>query len=566
LLTFIALFQIIISMNPFIKNLMPKIKNFFWALLLFTLPTYIFSQQNGNESQVPVLKKQGSATQLIVDGKPFLMMAGELGNSSASDMKYMESVWPKLVLMNLNTLLVPIYWELLEPIEGKYDFTLIDCIIKDARRYNIKVVLLWFGSWKNSMSCYAPLWVKTDPFRFLRAKSSDGKSLDILSPFCVENMTSDAKAFKALMRHIKEIDFKNHTVLMIQVENEIGMIPEPRDYNELAQKAYNSQVPVGLINYLSKNMEILVPELLEYWDKNGFKTSGTWEDVFGKGPGTEELFTAWYFARYTNYVASVGKAEYSLPMFINAALNRKGYKPGQYPSGGPLPHLINIWQTGAPTIDFLSPDIYFPDLTRWCNIYDRLDNPMFIPEADNSQSMANAFYVIGQHNSMGYSPFSIESLNDPGNSQVTKAYDVLHQLEPIILEKQGKEEIKAVLLDSASQSENLNLGNFTFHVKHEYSWPYASKAEGSVPRFGCMIIMLLPNEFLVAGSGVVITFDDNTGRGLKAGINSIEEGKFIENKWIPGRRLNGDETHQGRHLHLDGFTYGIRKLKLYSYK
>jgi beta-galactosidase GanA len=117
---------------------------------------------------IPYLKKQGTATQLIVHEEPFLVLGGELGNSSASDPAYMETIWPKVVAFNMNTVLAPVYWELLEPEEGQFDFTLVDSLIHGARRYGVSLVLLWFGAWKNSMSCYAPLWVKRDLDRFPR--------------------------------------------------------------------------------------------------------------------------------------------------------------------------------------------------------------------------------------------------------------------------------------------------------------------------------------------------------------------------------------------------------------
>lgn len=526
----------------------------------------VYSQQQPGELPLPNLQKQGTATQLVVDGKPFLMLPGELSNSSASDLKYMESIWPKLVNMNLNTVLVPVYWEQIEPAEGSFDFNLIDGIIKEARRYNMKLVLLWFGTWKNSMSCYTPSWIKTNQARFQRAESSIGKSLDILSPFSVDNMTADAKAFSALMKHIKLVDSKNRTILMVQVENEIGMIPEPRDYSVASDKAYNSTVPAGMTNYLSKNMDKLVPELLSHWEKKNFKTTGTWEEVFGKGIETEELFMAWYFARYTNYVAGVGKNEYTVPMFLNAALITDEADPGEYPSGGPLPHLMDIWQIAAPQIDFMSPDFYNPDIPYWCKLYSRNNNAMFIPEAKNTYSMVNAFYAIGQHNAMGYSPFAIESVSDEKAKEIANANEILNQLSPLILSKQGNNEIKAAVVDSAPNIESVTLGNYTFKIKHEYSWPYAVKQKGETPRFGCMIIMLTPEEFLVVGKGVVLTFEDNIMKTMKVGILSVEEGKYESGKWVPGRKLNGDDTHQGRHIHIDGNSFGMRKIKLYSYK
>ena len=519
-----------------------------------------------NESGIPHLQKQGSATQLVVDGKPFIMLAGELGNSSASDMNYLRPFWQNFKLMNLNTLLAPVYWELIEPEEGKFDFTLVDSLIYNAREYNLKLVFLWFGSWKNSMSCYVPYWIKANEKRFPRARTKEGKALEILSPFDNENRNADAVAFAELMKHIKKIDGDDHTVLMTQVENEIGMIPDARDYSEAANNYFKDQVPEELINYLKTNIHSLNPDLYKLWKTNDFKSTGNWEDIFGKGLHTDELFMAWYFAKYTNLVAQAGKEEYPLPMYVNAALIRPEYKPGQYPSAGPLPHLIDIWRAGAPQIDFIAPDIYFKNFVEWCDKYDTSGNPLFIPEAGNNQSIANAFYAIGRHNAMGYSPFSIESLDNPGANLVSKGYDVLKQLIPLIVINQGKGIMQGILLDSANQKEQIHLGNYIFNFQHEYGWPYAARTEGQTPRYGGLIIMLNPDEFIIAGTGLIVTFESASNDGTIAGIGSIDEGKFPDGKWIPGLRLNGDQSHQGRHMDLPGDTFSIQRVKLYKYK
>ncbi len=524
------------------------------------------TRSNEHDSAIPHLQKHGTATQLIVEGKPFLMLGGELGNSSASDLEYLGPVWSKLVKMHLNTMVVPVYWEFIEPKEGVFDFTLVDSIITSARLHSMKLVLLWFGTWKNSMSCYVPMWIKTDQERFPRARQKDGRAEEILTAFNNTNRTTDAHAFAALMKHIRSIDEQEQTVVLVQVENEIGMIPDARDYSEGANESFKTPVPAKLVNYLKEHKGKLNADLRELWGKNGFKTKGNWEEIFGNGVSTDELFMAWNFAEYTNYVVEAGKKEYPLPMYVNAALIRPGINPGQYPSAGPLPHLFDIWRAAAPQIDFFSPDIYFPTFVEWSTKYDRPDNPLFIPEVGNDQSMANAFFAFAQLNAMGYSPFSIESLDDPENNQVSKAYDVLSQLTPLILSNQGKGTMAGVVLDGASQVAKIKLGDYIFNIKHEYSWPYARKTEGENPRFGGMIIMMSPDEFYVAGKGLVVTFETSINDGTQAGIGSLDAGKFVDGKWVPGLRMNGDQSHQGRHLDLPGNTYSIQKVKLYKYK
>ncbi|QIP12154.1 DUF5597 domain-containing protein [Spirosoma aureum] len=527
-----------------------------------------FSATAQSPANLPHLQKQGNATQLIVAGKPFLMLGGELGNSSASDMSYMKSVWPKLQQMHVNTVLTPVYWELLEPKEGKFDFTLVDELIRDARAHQIKLVLLWFGSWKNSMSCYVPDWVKTDTKRFPRAQNKAGQGQEILTPFDKNNLDADVKAFSALMRHIRDTDERQQTVIMIQVENEIGMLPDARDHSPVANEAFRQLVPKTLLQYLQTNKTTLAPAVLEAWKNAGYKTSGSWDDVFGKSLATDEIFIAWHFAQYANRVTEAGKAIYALPMFVNAALNRPNVKPGDYPSGGPLPHIIDIWKAGAPALDFLSPDFYNPDFKHWNDLYKRQDNPLFIPEIKFEPSVApKAFYTLGHYDGMGFSPFSIESTDKPGEEPLAKSYSVLDQLSPVILASQGKRLMDGFLFDKKTTTDTVRLGDYTFLVKHDYTLGWSPKAKDEEwPMTGGLIIQTAPDEFTVAGTGVVITFSSDKPEAPIAGIVRVDEGKYVDGKWQPGRRLNGDQDHQGRHVRIPVGEYGIQKVKLYRYR
>jgi beta-galactosidase GanA len=538
----------------------------FCVRLVFILYILCTSTPAQNKVALPHLKKQGNGIQLMVNDRPYLVIGGELGNSNASDLKYMEWIWPQLKTIGLNTVLVPVYWELLEPAEGKFDFTLVDGIIQEARKHNLKLVLLWFGSWKNSMSCYVPMWIKENPVRFPRALDAQGKAMEMLSAFSTENRDADARAFVALMKYLREIDQQENTVIMIQVENEIGMIPDARDHSHQADEAYSQIVPRELTGYLQNKKNNLIPEFQKLWEDNGLQTMGNWTQMFGEGLHTEELFTAWYYARYVQYVAEKGKTEYPLPMFVNAALIRPGYKPGRYPSGGPLPHLMDIWRAGAPAIDFLSPDIYFPNFAEWCRKYHRAGNLLFIPEAilDNT-TWANALYAFGEHGALGFCPFSIEYQADPENSKLTRVYSLLHQMKPLILANQGQGSMRGVLLDGENQADTLQMGGYRLNISHDYTFAWAKKSEGPWPRTGGIIIQLAADEFYIAGSGIIVTFDVHTDSGMTAGIGWIDEGRFAEGKWVAGRRLNGDQSHQGRHLRIPVDDVDIQRIKLYKY-
>jgi hypothetical protein len=543
-----------------------KGKSIFYLLMIMVTMMSIQLDAQKSDSSIPRLVKHGDGFHLIVNDKPFLILGGELGNSNASTTEYLESIWPKLVKMNLNTVLVPVYWELVEPVEGKYDFSLIDYAITSARKNNMKIIFLWFGSWKNSMSCYVPGWIKENQEKYPRSKSERGVSQEILTPFNENNLKADIKIYKALMKHIKEVDEKEQTVIMMQVENEIGMLPDARDYCEEANKKFGGNVPKELLSYLKENYEFLTDELKEKLKNKNLNVSSTWEKLLGKGLDTDEIFMAWYFACYTNAVAKAGKEEYPIPAYVNAALIRPGYKPGQYPSAGPLPHLRNIWNAGAPQIDMLAMDIYFKNYAEWLAKFDWKGNPVFIPEADRMQGAANAFYAIAQHNAFGYSPFSVENTENPDNNQFHQAYDVLNQLKPIILDALGKKRMAGILLDSAKQTTEIKIGNYILTAKHEHSWPYANKQPGSTLRFGGMVIMMSPDEFYIAGTGIIITVTPQTTDGSIAGIKSDEEGNFVDGKWKTNRVLNGDETHQGRHIHLPGDKFRIHKSSFYTYK
>lgn len=520
-------------------------------------------------AQDPHLRGTGASTQLIVDGEPYLMLGGEFGNSTASSLDYMQPIWPKLEQMNVNTVLAPVYWELIEPEEGEFNFRLLDGLLEQARAHDMKLVLLWFGSWKNSMSSYVPEWVKRDQERFPRARRPDGTPMEMLSPFYESNMKADAAAFESLMQHLKEVDGEQNTVVMVQVENEIGMYPAPRGHSAAADQAMTEPVPDQLISYLQEHRESLRPSLKEQWAVQGYPTSGTWTEVFGDTPQTEELLTTWHYAHYTDHVASAGEAAYDLPMYVNAALWEPGEQPGEYPSGGPLPHLLDVWRAGAPTIDFLAPDIYFPNYSEWASRYRIARNPLFVPEAKRAgdeTTAANALYSFGKHGALGHSPFSIEDA--PVDGPLSQAYETLDQLAPLIKEQQGTENMTGVRppLDYdgtiKQTSQSITMGDYVFNVTFEDPW--IPLADQNMKSHGGLIIRTGEDEFFVAGSGVTITFETRTS-DAQAGIVRIEEGRFVEGEWQRGRVLNGDQSHQGRHLRLPPGSFGLQKLELYRY-
>lgn len=570
-------------------------KNYIVFLLLLTA-NCLFAQKS-------YIQKQGDATQLVVDGKPFLILGGELGNSSAACNEDIERIFPKLQRMGLNTVLVPAYWDLIEPTEGVFDFSLTDKAINEARKNNLKVVFLWFGAWKNSMSCYAPTWFKADYKKYPRAYTRSGKPLEIASAFSLNVLEADKRAFAQWMKHIAEIDKEHGTVIMIQIENEIGMLEDARDYSKVANQAFEADVPTEFITYLKKNKKKLHPQMMAKWEKQGCLTKGNWQTIFGNDLYTDEIFMAYHYAKYVEQLAQTARSIHNLPLYVNAAMNSRGRKPGEYPSAGPLAHLIDVWHCGAPSIDFLSPDLYDDGFTGWVAQYHLHNNPLFIPEIRLTENDGvRAFYVFGEHEAIGISPFSIEDGSDKPNSALVMAYNKLKEMMPLITKHQGKGAMKGLWFDQNNKERVIIDDDLTLTCRHNFTLPWDPRAtDGSTwPEGGGIILKLAKNEYIIAGNGIVVEFaktsekqqaktekkrgedgfilqgneqenankaDEATFTGVRCGIASVDEVKVNEDTSLSYiRRLNGDQDHQGRHVRISVGDVKILHVKLYEYK
>lgn len=541
------------------------------------------------DTSIPHLEKNGAATQLIVDGKPFLCISGELHNSSCSSREYMAPIWDKLQAMKLNSVIGSLSWELVEPEEGKFDFSNVDEVITDAREHNIKLVLIWFASWKNANNDYCPAWVKKDMARFPRAQDSQGRSLGTMCALGEETMKADARAFAATMKHIKEFD-KNHTVITMQVENETGQLGEARDHSPLAEAAFQKQVPAALIDFIKAKKDNLVPEFKQIWGNGGFKESGTWSEVFGKD--ADEMFQAWNIGRYVGTVAAAGKAEYPIPMYANSWLNYggNGTAAGRYPSGGPVAKSINVWQAAAPAIDMRAPDIYVDVFKQVCTEFHASGNPLFIPETrGGALGAARSIYAFAEHDAICFAPFGIDSQSV--DTPLTPMYEWLGNVAPLILQYQGTGKMHGAFQDATSVTqEQMTLGDYRLTL----TWGGDAGGRGGrggrgaggrgmgagrgavggtsstvfgagvsrrgagapvlngvpalagapaqeVPPFA-LVIALGPDDFLFAGSGYSVQFRPLTpGDAPVVELLSVDEGKIVGGKWVAGRRLNGDE-------------------------
>ena len=539
------------------------------------------------------LEQRGDATQLMVNGQPYLVLAGETDNTAASSLEYMDAVWPKLVTANLNTVLVGVGWDWVEPVEGKYDFSLVDGILKGARKNHLHLIFLWFGSWKNGLSSFAPEWVKADQQRFPRALLQNGKSVEVLSTLSENNLNADTRAYTAFMHHLRQVDGDRGTVIMIQLENEVGLIGDSRDRSAAAQEAYAGQVQAELTDYLQQHRPALWPELRQMWEAAGAKTNGTWTEVFGDSPETDGIFMAWQYARYMERLAKAGKAEYPVPVFSNTWLVQPEDKvPGDYPSGCPEPLVIDIWKAGAPAIDINAPDVHLPDFNHWAARFQRPNNPLFVPESSgDAGGAANAVYGIGQYAAIGYSPFGVNRLEGWTDSRsgseaplaagieklpLARAYGVLAEMAPLILAAQSNGTIGAAWLNLGLTNQDINVGNYTLHVEIQRNRRSQAVA---APLGYALAVSTGPDEFFVTGRGVQVTFSPNTPGPQIAGLARAETGRFDHGRWMPGRRMNGDDVlldyHQAaaaaRNQSGSGLMFGadgpvIQHVKLYRYQ
>ena len=516
-------------------------------------------------ASLPRLQANGGVVQLMVDDKPWIALAGEVHNSTASSAAYMAPVWDRLAELHLNTVVTPVYWELVEPQEGRFDFDLLDEQIRQARTRDMRIVLLWFGAIKNAKSTYAPSWVLADRDRFPRAETRPSslpfaKGPPPLSVFGEATRTADARAFARLLEHLSQTD-AGHTVIAVQVENETGVLGDSRDRSPAAEEAWTGEVPADLLDHLASKKGRLSPSLETLWRQHGYRMTGTWEEVFGADWQADEVFMAWGVSRFVDGVAAAGKSRLALPMYANAWLGpQKASDPaGAWPSGGPVPRVFDIWRAGAPHIDWLSPDIYVDDFAGWAAAYARPDNPLFIPEA--RFNVGNLFLALGQYRAFGFSPFGIE--NGLPDSQVAQAYALLQGMLPLLAGAQANGAVTGFALAPGATHE-VRLGDYVVRVRSQrealramfldMGIPIPIDAPPPVPQtvgFGPpeltdqralgLVLQLSADEFLVLGQDLNLSFEMTTPGDNMPEVVRIQEGHYAEGVWIPGRVLNGDE-------------------------
>lgn len=532
---------------------------------------------------IPHLKQQGDKKLLVVNDNPILLLAGEVHNSNSSSDKYMLPIWQKAQTLDLNCLLLPVSWEMIEPQEERMDFTIVDQLITRAREYKMKIVFLWFGSWKNAECMYAPSWVKCDMNRFPRAQIVKGENKSLLpgphprpytslSYFGEETQKADSRAFASLMAHIRSIDEYEQTVVAVQVENETGLLGSARERSDFADKAFAQQVPKDFALYMKEHAREMPKEKATAVLSGA--QAGSWQQVFGDC--AEEIFSAYHFASAVEQVAKAGKEQYALPMMVNCWLDKPTDKAGDYPSGGPIAAMMPVWKYCAPSVDVYCPDIYVPYFCDVCETYTQNGNPLFIPEAaTHSYAGVRQVYVIGHHHALGYSPFGFEDIGEPftllqgvlfgmdvsdpalKTPQSVEEYacfnKYLKQLMPLITERIGTTALQAV----SSERPNENILKFgKFIVKAITDHPMQKGKPGV-----CMGIKLSENECLLLAKGCVIRLMSNDDDCPNIDILDLEEGYIENGRWNMTRRLNGDEATL---MNFDDIT--LLRLKVHTYK
>ena len=555
-----------------------------------------FSSLLAAQTPAPKLVEQNGRHALLVDGAPYLVMGAQIGNSSAWP-AVLPQVWPALEGMHVNTAEAPVYWEQIEPQPGQFDWTNVDALLEGARAHHLHLILLWFGTWKNGNDHYVPQWVKRDPQHFPRMINSAGTPLDDLSANAPANMEADRKAFTALMHHLAEKDGSEHTVLMMQVENESGGIGAARDYSPESNREFAGGAPPELVKALGKK-------------------PGTWSEVF---PGNaDEAFQAWHQARYVNAVAADGKRELDIPFYCNVWL---AYPPAElperhiavagigYPSGGPNQGMLPIWKAAAPAIDAVGPDMYSSNPDFYLSILDmyaRADNPLWIPETGQGDAYAPYFFAALGRGAIGFSPFGIDWVGSPAGTQWrahAANYALLGPMDRTIAKLNYAGKVQTVIEAAGGADQEMQFGASLHPAKagvaagvgtvaSEYVNP-VSLANATVPvaeagtpatraadasgawvaevRFGfpqrdgepapgsankegrMLVAQLGPDEYLLTGIGGSVFFHrPGYLPGIRMQILSAEEGYYtpggtpgVPEEWHVLRILNGDETDRG---------------------
>ena len=499
--------------------------------------------RSSDGAPIPQIVSKDGRHALMVDGAPFLILGAQVNNSSNWP-KALDKVWPAIEVIQPNTVMVPVAWEQVEAKEGTFDFSFVDVLLKQAREKNVRLVLLWFATWKNNGPNYAPAWVKLDNARFPRVITADGRTLNSLSPHAQATLDADRKAFVALMTHLKAAD-PQRTVILVQPQNEPGTYGSVRDFSPLAQKEFEGPVPDALLKKLGKS-------------------PGTWREVFGTD--ADEFFHAWHIAHYIDQVAEAGKAVYPLPMYINAALRGpfNPGQPGQYASGGPTDNVLEVYKAAAPHIDLLTPDIYMPEYTHYTTVLDRYaraDNPLFVSETGNREEYARYFFSALGEQAIGWSPFGIDysrysnwplgakHMDEKTLATFALNYALVEPAARVIAQASFEGKVRGTAEQPGQAVQTLKIDD-RWNMVVTYGVPqfwFQGEPPGNPEPIGrALVVQLGPDEFLVTGAHARINIHAaDPALAARQIYDYVDEGTYVDGKWVFRRRWNGDQTDYG---------------------
>jgi uncharacterized protein DUF5597/glycosyl hydrolase family 35 len=496
------------------------------------------------DKPIAQLRRSASGYSLLVDGKPFLMLGAQVDNITSVP-EQMAKALPGFRAYNANTVEFPVSWKQIEPQQGHYDFAGTDQVIRDIRARGLRAVVLWFGTWKGEETQFLPDWIKADRRRFPTALDGRGRATASLSPFGQTTLAADRRAFVALMQNLRDIDQHDRTVILVQVENEPGIMGTARDHSAQAQRLFDAPIPAPLAAALKRNAD-------------------SWTQSFGRD-FADEAFTSYYIARYINAVAEAGKAVYPLPMLVNVWLGGEGTsilfsrfdRPGEgYPSGGGQSRTLDVWKAAAPAIDLLAPDIYNRSAFQYRAIlssYARADNPLLLVETGRGMEFARyAFMAIGQFGALGIAQFgagipmfgaTADGEFGPGFADMAADYRLLANAAPLILERRGTR-----MLQAAIEEENIYGRGLSFERWDAQAiFPPALSTRPvwadlvgppRMPSGRVLIVQLQADEFLILGFDTRIVFRPPAWSGHEEGrLLQVEQGQYQQGVWSANRSL-----------------------------
>jgi hypothetical protein len=277
---------------------------------------------------------------LYVDGHPFAALASEVPwwdlrpGDAGQNLGVYDYLYAAAEKMNLNAIKVPVKWAMVEPQEGRYDFSYVDHAKQTAEKYHLKLVLDWFGHYASNDGNiygdlagqqYAPLYIIQDEARYPRAVDADGAAHHNAISYEYDPVIKrESLAFRAFMQHIKEIDSSAHTIVMVQFENEISVFGSDRKNPKL----WRDHSPVANQTFAEKHY-------------------------------TDDLkYSAWRLSsHWLRPVSDAGSAAYPIPLFHNYV----GGTIEDWMVGGAPGEDVATDLENCPNVSFIGVNLYVPE-------------------------------------------------------------------------------------------------------------------------------------------------------------------------------------------------------------